>query len=124
MSVYFEGDGNPRPVEYGDVRDLFLETIKQRREEILADPQLEAFEDPAERDRAVATSTIDSILAILDGDNPNCPGFQLIPDVGDDEKRLAVEAAGNWIPFDDGSSHYVPLNIAGNLCEYFRTVNT
>jgi hypothetical protein len=119
MTVYFEGNGQSREAAFSEVTELFIDTVKAERDDLLASPAIQAIDDSAELALAVATGMCDRIFMILDGDHPNCPGFNMMPDVGETEKQEAIEAGGNWLPFVEENA-----SIAGNLCEHFRMVNS
>jgi hypothetical protein len=123
-NVWFEGNGEPRAATYDELRDLFIATVRNHRDQILSDPTLEHHEDSTMRDRVVADAVITGVFNILDGNHPDLPGFHVIPDVNEEAVMVAMEAGGNWIPYDDGSDNYEPLDISGNLAEYFSMINT
>ncbi|AAL83159.1 hypothetical protein KEN51_CDS0109 [Pseudomonas phage vB_Pae10145-KEN51] len=121
--IYFEGDGNVKPVTQEQVKELFISSVVNMRDNAINNSKLDQFTEPADRDRAVADSVITGMLDILDGNNDDCPAFHLIPAVGEEEYLAAVEAGADYIPYDDGSDNYQPLDLAGELRDYFIFVN-
>jgi hypothetical protein len=121
MTVYFEGDGNPRAATYDEVRDLLMDTLRNRREEILQNPVFIDMDSGPERDRALVNAAIHSVLVVLDGDHPDCPSFRLIPETTQEELDEAIMAKGNWVPPADDLKQ--AIDVSGNLAEYFTLVN-
>jgi hypothetical protein len=97
MSIYFEGNGKPRPVTVGEARDQFVYALKEMRDEALQDPYLDAYEDSAARDTAVANKIIGGVLGILDGNSEHFPAVNLIAYDPPEDKEEAIAAGANYI---------------------------
>lgn len=116
MTVYFEGNGKPKVVTVGQARDLFIDALKAKRDEVLSDPKLESYEDPSQRDRVVADRAIHSVLSVLNGDSDFFPYMNLIPSVTDEDIEEAKAAGADY--FDNSYG-----DIGGGLAEYWNLVN-
>lgn len=117
MTVYFEGNGKSRPVTMAECRDHFVNVLKDMRDEVLNDPQLEAYEDTPLRDMVIANRVIGGVLDIVEGDNPNFPSISLIPTENPDELEEAKAAGANYI---DNSEF---ADFGRGLSEYWRQVS-
>lgn len=122
--IWFEGNGESKPVGYEEVLDLFINAVHHARDTVLAKPELDAFEDANQRDKYVANNVIQEVFNIISGNDPDCPGFTMIPQVGHEEHMIAVEAGANYIPYDNGTDNYVPIDISEQLADYFNQVNS
>lgn len=117
MTVYCEGNGNPRAITAGEARNMLIEVIKETRDEILNDPALEAFDDTPQRDLHIANLVIGGVLGIMDGDNPNYPGVNLIPYCSDEDIEEAKAAGANY--FDNTYG-----DIGGGMQAYWEQVSS
>ena len=117
MSIYFEGNGNSKAVSVGEARDQFIYALKEMRDEALNDPTLEAYEDSAQRDIAVANKIIGGMLGVLDGNSTHFPAMNLMPYVTEEDIAAAKEAGADY--FDGGSG-----DIGQGLQEYWNMVNS
>ena len=117
MSIYFEGNGTTKAVSVGEARDQLVYALKEMRDEALNDPTLDAYEDSAQRDTAVANKIIGGVLGVLDGNSAHFPAMNLIPNVSDEDVTAAKEA---------GADHFDPLggDIGQGLQEYWNLVNS
>lgn len=118
MTIYFEGDGKSRPVTFSECRDQFINTLKDMRDEILNDPALEAYEDTPQRDLHIANRVIGGVLDIVEGDNPNFPGINLVAMVPDDDIEEAKAAGANYLDLTEFA------DFGRGLAEYWRQVNS
>lgn len=96
MTIYFEGNGKPRPVTVGEARDQFVHALKEMRDEVLNDPYLESYEDSAQRDTVVANKIIGGMLGILDGNSEHFPAVNLVPYELPEDKDEAIAAGANY----------------------------
>jgi hypothetical protein len=117
MSIYFEGNGNPKAVGISEARDQFIYALKEMRDEALNDPYLDAYEDSAARDTAVANKIIGGVLGVLDGNSTHFPAMNLLPYVSEEDVTAAKEAGADY--FDSGSG-----DIGQGLQEYWNLVNS
>lgn len=117
MSVYFEGNGTPRPVTVVECRDHFISVVKDMRDEVLNDPAMEAYESP-QRDLVIANRVIGGILNIVEGNNPSFPGINLIPYEDQDEIAEAKAAGANYI---DNSEF---ADFGAGIAEYWNQVTS
>jgi hypothetical protein len=118
MTVYFEGNGTPRPVSITECRDQFISTLKEMRDEILNDPTLEAYEDTAQRDLHIANRTIGGLLDIVEGNNDSFPAINLIMFENDDDNAEAKAAGANYV------DHCEFSDFGRGLAEYWNQVNS
>lgn len=116
MTVYFEGNGEPKNVSIGQARDQLILAIKAKRDEVLADPKLESYEDPFQRDRVVADRAIHGVLAVLDGASDLFPEVSLVPCVPEEDLEEAKAAGGDHFDPNGGT-------IGGALADYWNLVN-
>lgn len=119
MTVYFEGNGNPRPATYDEVRDLVVNTIQQRRDEVLSQVA-DVYGESYEGQRAAANGMANAIMAIIDGNDPQCPAFSLVAQSTPEEVQEAKDSGGNWIPTAEES----PVDLSGCMAEYWSAINT
>jgi len=117
MTIYFEGDGKSKAVTTEQARDQFIFALKAKRDEVLNDPELDSYEDSAQRDRVLADKTIKGVLQVLDGDTPHFPYMNLLPGVPDEDYEEAIAAGADF--FDNGGG-----SIGGGLADYFSMVNS
>lgn len=117
MTVYFEGNGTSRPVTITECRDQFISVLKDMRDEILNDPQLEAYEDTPARDLVIANRVIGGVLDIVEGDNAGFPAINLIPFENSEDVEEAKAAGANYI---DNSEF---ADFGRGLGEYWRQVS-
>lgn len=118
MTIYFEGDGNSRPVTLSEARDQFVYALKEMRDEALNDPYLDQYEDSAARDLAVANKIIGGTLGILDGNSTHFPAVNLVAYEPEGEKEEAIAAGANY--FD--ASEFA--DFGQGLKEYWELVNS
>ena len=118
MTVYFEGNGTPRPVTMVECRDQFIVALKEMRDEVLNDPTLEAYEDTPQRDLIVANRVIGGVLGIVDGNSEHFPAINLIAFDGDDDVAEAKAAGANYI------DHMEFADFGRGLGEYWNQVNS
>lgn len=118
MTIYFEGDGKSRPVTIGEARDQFIYALKEMRDEALNDPTLDAYEDSAQRDIAVANKIIGGVLGVMDGNSEHFPSVNLVAYESDEDKEEAKAAGGNY--FD--STEFA--DFGQGLKEYWNMVNS
>ncbi|AEH03729.1 hypothetical protein AVT69_gp304 [Pseudomonas phage PhiPA3] len=97
MTIYFEGNGESKPVTLSQTRDQFMLAIKNKRDEVLSNPLLETYEDPAQRDRVVADATIKGVLQVLDGESNDFPAVELKPFVPEEDITEAKEAGADYL---------------------------
>ncbi|BEG72553.1 hypothetical protein [Pseudomonas phage PA1C] len=122
MTVYFEGTGEPRAATFSEVRDLFIDAVNSKRDEILAEAEQGKYEAYVNPNAAMADDIVSGVLGVIEGNHPDCPGFSLIPKVGEEEKAEAIEAGGNWIPF--ASEDVEAIDISDGVVDYFKLVNS
>ena len=122
MTVYLESNGQPRAATFGEVRDLFVGAVKNKRDEILAEAEQGKFEAYTDPNAALADEIIVGVLGVIEGTHPESPGFSLIPKVGEEEKNEAIAAGGNWIPY--ASEDVDAIDISDGMVDYFNLVNT
>ncbi|KKL56959.1 hypothetical protein LCGC14_2240200 [marine sediment metagenome] len=60
------------------------------------------------------------MLVILDGGNPDLPGFIVAPDPHPDDKEFCERQGQNWFPSNHNAT--VKCDIAGGLHELFHRV--
>lgn len=117
MTIYFEGNGESKPVTVMKARDQFIYAITASRDEALSDPYLESYQDSAQRDLVVANKIIRGVLSVLDGDSQYFPAMNLIPYVPDEDVEEAKAAGADF--FDSGSG-----DIGQGLADYWDLVNS
>lgn len=117
MTVYFEGNGVSRPVTFVECRDHFIEVLKDVRDEVINDPELEAYEYP-QRDLVIANRVISGVLNIVEGNNPNFPGINLIAYEDQDEVAEAKAAGANYIDTSEFA------DFGAGIAEYWNQVNS
>lgn len=118
MTIYFEGNGKSRAVTIGEARDQFVYALKEMRDEALNDPTLDAYEDSAARDLAVANKIIGATLSVLDGNSDHFPMVNLIPGESPEDKEEAIAAGANY--FDTSEL----ADFGGGLKAYWDMVNS
>lgn len=117
MSIYFEGTGKPEPVSVEQARDQLVMALKAKRDEILADPSLEGYEDTVYRDRLIADRTITGVFHVLNGETDLFPATNLLPIVQDEDIEEAKAAGADY--FDPCSG-----DIGAGFADYWNLVNS
>lgn len=112
--IYFEGNGKPRPATYDEMRDLFLNTVATRRDEIVDAYREGDNDNPKDLADAIITST----LRIIDGKDPLCPSMALVPEGSTESEIETKEAGGNWIPHG-----HAAIDLSGGLDDYWKAIN-
>lgn len=115
--IYFEGNGESKVVSDAQARDQFILAIKAKRDEVLANPELDSYEDSAQRDRILADRVVHGVLSVLDGDSDLFPQMNLIPFVPVEDVEEAKAAGADF--FDSSSG-----DIGGGLAAYWDLVNS
>lgn len=114
--IYFEGDGKTKAVSVDQARDQLILAIKAKRDEALANPELDSYEDTAQRHLVLANAVVHGVLSVLDGETDLYPVMNLIPAVPDDDIEEAIAAGADH--FDPSSGH-----IGNGLAAYWDLVN-
>lgn len=116
MTIYFEGNGNTKAVTDQMARDLLICALKTKRDELIADPVLESYEDPEQRDRYLADRCIHGVLSVLNGETEYFPATVIVPIVTDEDMQAAKDA---------GADHFDPNSgdIGAGMADYWNLVN-
>lgn len=114
--IYFEGNGKTKAVTVDQARDQLILALKAKRDEVLANPELDSYEDSAQRDRLLADRVVHGVLSVLDGETDHYPVMNLIPVVTDEDIEEATSAGADH--FDPCSGH-----IGNGLAAYWDLVN-
>lgn len=112
--IYYEGNGKPRPATYDEMRDLLMNTIATRRDEIVNAYLIEDNDNPKDLANAIISST----LQVIDGKDTLCPSMALVPEGSKEAEEEAKEAGGNWIPHG-----HAAIDLSGGLADYWAAIN-
>jgi hypothetical protein len=86
-----------------EVKEMFLEKARSIAKYWAEQPN----QSPLER----TEGAIFSLPVILDGEDVDLPGFQVFPNVGEEDKEYRISNGENWFPED--------CDIGGSLHEHF-----
>ena len=118
MTIYFEGNGKSKAVTESQARDQLMLAIKNKRDEVLAIPNLDSYEDPTQRDRVVANAMVSGVLAVLDGTTDDFPSVNLLPNCLEEEYQEALDAGADY--FDNGGGDIG----GGSLAAYWDMISS
>lgn len=116
MTIYFEGNGNPKPVTDQQARDQLIVALQVKRDEIMAEVEYKEYDDQGQAYRDVINRTIHGVLSVLNGETDNFPSVNMIPASTDEEIQTAKDAGADY--FDNSSG-----DIGAGIADYWNLVN-